>query len=57
MYGAVRIQLTYFSYDDCENMRSMYLITTIKSEVWPTRHCLVLVHETIICPACLFIFL
>ena len=35
----------------------LYLITIIKSEVWPICHCLGLGNETVVCAVCLFIFL
>ena len=38
IFGAVCIQLTYLSYDDCVFV--LYLIIIIKSEVWPICHCL-----------------
>ena len=34
-----------------------YLIIIIKSEVWTITHCLGLSHETMVCSACLSIFL
>ena len=42
IYGAVRIQLPCFSYDDFE-----HTCTFIKSEVWPIYHSLC--HETMVC--------
>ena len=37
-------------------IRVIYLIFTIKSEVWPICHCLGLGHETLVCAVCLSIF-
>ena len=54
MYETMCIQLTHFSYDDCENTRTL-LIIIIKSAV--RRHCLALVHDTMIYAVCLSIFL
>ena len=45
IYGILFIQLTNFSYDDCENMCT-YLIFIIKSEVCTICHCLGLGNET-----------
>ena len=56
IHGAVRIQLTHFSYDDLR-IRVLYFIIIIKSEVWPVCHCLGLGHETVVCAVCRFIFL
>ena len=53
IYGVVCIQLTHFSYDDCE-IQVLYLSIIIKSEVWPICHCFGLGPETIICVLCLF---
>ena len=36
-------------------IRALYLITIIKSEVWPNFHCLGSGHETMVCAAC-FLF-
>ena len=38
-------------------IRVLYLITIIKSEVWPICHCLGMGRETMVCPICLAIFL
>ena len=38
-------------------VRVLYVITIIKSEVWPTCHCYGLGHGTMVCAVCLFIFL
>ena len=37
-------------------IRVIYLIFTIKSEVWPICHCLGSGHETLVCAVCLSIF-
>ena len=55
IYGTVFIQLTHFSYDDCENTYTWSII--IKSEVWPICHCLRSGNETMVCAVCLSIFL
>ena len=58
IYGAVCIQLTHSSYDDCENTCTWsYYSIIIKSEVWPIYHCLGLAHETMVSTLCLSIFL
>ena len=44
IYGAVCIQLTRFSHDDCENTYT--LSSYHHSEVWPISNCLGLGHET-----------
>ena len=56
IYGAVFFQFTRFPHDGWENIL-FCLIITIKSEVWTIIHCLGLGHETMVCAACLFIFL
>ena len=38
-------------------IRVLYLVTIIKSEVWPIWHCLSVAHETMFCVVYLFIFL
>ena len=40
-----------------ERIYIFYLIIIIKSEVWTITHCLGLSHETMVCSACLSIFL
>ena len=56
IYGAVRIQLTYFYYDDCENTCTLsYWHHQIRSMT--IYHCLGLGHETMVCAVCLFKFL
>ena len=55
IYGAMCIQLTNFSYD--VRIRVLYQIIIIKSEVWPTCHCLGTSHETMASAICLSIFL
>ena len=59
IHGAVGIQRTHSSYDDCENMRIcvIYLIFIVKLEVWPICQCLGLGHATIFCAICLYILL
>ena len=56
IYVAVQIQLSHFSYDDCENMCTLFIFI-IKSKVWPICHYLGLGYETMICTVCLFVFL
>ena len=56
IYGAVCFQFTQFTRDGWENIL-LCLIIIIKLEVWTIIHCLGLVHETMVCAVCLFIFL
>ena len=54
-YGAVCLQLTQFSCDDCENV--YFYLLVIKSEIWIINHLLGLGHETMVCAVCLTVFL
>ena len=55
IYGAVCIQLTLFSFDDCKNMCTLsYYHYQIR--VWPICHCLGLGQEPMLCAVCLSIF-
>ena len=54
--GAVRFQLTHFPCDDWENIYTLSFII-IESKVWTFTHCLGLGPETILCAACLSVFL
>ena len=55
IYRAACIQLTHFSYDDCENTCDLIII--LKSDVWSICHCLGVGHEKMVCALCLSIFL
>ena len=55
--AAVCFQFTHLSWDDWENIYILCLIIITKPEVWTITHCLGLSHGTILCTACLSIFL
>ena len=56
IHAALSIQLTHFSYDDCENMCTLSHFHH-QIGIMTHCHCLGLGHETMACTVCLSIFL